>query len=217
MVSRPKLLRAALIAIAAFVLLAIPWPGWTSAYARGMRGGAELGFSAVGWGEVDFEPRPASGPWVADTSIVLRDEGGNVVFGSAVPSRFVGYTPTIVFLALLIATPLGLWRWLRALFLGGILVNLYVLVRLALVALMGWTIAVGRSPNPPPHPAFLESGWWRKLLRFLVDTLHGEPTVFIVVPILIWFLVCFRSRDFSRTAEAQDRSGEGESPATGSA
>jgi hypothetical protein len=173
---------------ALYGLLIVPWPGWRSAYGRFFRGlngavfASESGLTIVRFRPAEKPPRPE-----IDTEILLANHaeinatGCGPVRILGLDSRGVGWVPTAMLAAFVVATPLP-WshRW-RALLAGVLLVHGYLL---ALVAFYLWNQSGGMTPV-----SFLP--FWAPLGEFLEETFVGQMGPSFVVPTLIWLLVAF--------------------------
>ena len=185
----------------ATALLLAPWPGLREAYAKFFRAGGETFLDALGSRSyVRFQPdlrEPAN--W--DTLILLanrdlRDAAGQTrAAGFRVNSRSVGYVPTALVLALILATRLPWRRRAWALGWGLVLVHIYIAFLLTLV------LFYMQCENPwlglgTPTPL------WRQVISGLNDlfltTFQGRR---YAVALLIWMLVCFRREDLAKLLE----------------
>lgn len=126
-----------------------------------------------------------------------------------ISSRQVGYLPTAVLLALIVATPIALTRRLRSLGLGIVLIHLFIALRIAVMLFWGshkdWT---------PPTPG--ASVFWSKAIEAAVMFFGvGQPMGYIA-PVVLWVLVSFRREDVASLlgAPAGDDSPDDGPPAT---
>jgi len=170
---------------AIYGLLIAPWPGWRAAYGRGFRemvGAAfacETGPTIVRFGPAEHPPRPE-----IDLEIVFARRAEIDASGHApvrilgLDTRGVGWIPTALLLALVVATPLPWVRRLLLLFAGGVGVHVYLL---AVVAFYLWNQSAGLAPI-----SFLP--FWSPLGDFLEETFVGQMGPSFVVPVLIWLL-----------------------------
>ncbi|MBU0717724.1 MAG: hypothetical protein KJ749_05695, partial [Planctomycetes bacterium] len=100
-------------------------------------------------------------------------------------SRLIGYTPTAVIIALLVATPMG-WRRRGWGLLGGLVaIHLFILFRLTL------TLAVKGFGAPKPYALFDLSGFWMGVLEPLEEIFVHKPNVAMVVAVFLWLFVAF--------------------------
>lgn len=189
MISVRTLVRCSLVSLLIFGFLMVPWPGVRELYATVFHFQANLVYGGSdGDHFIEFQSNVASGA-AEDTAIHVgrrRDPGyTNVTFRS----RFVGYLPMALFLALVLSTPIPIGRRLHALWKGGLAIDAYVLLRTGLLVLKGWT--EHRSHCSASHAAFWSSGWWDQLLDKTVAILVLEPSMYILVPGLVWLAVTF--------------------------
>lgn len=120
-----------------------------------------------------------------DTLMLLINRRVPVPFGQMkTSSRLVGYEPTAVVLALLLATSFPTWtrRWI-ALAIGLAIVHGFIVLRLSLNLLVGG-FAAGR-----PYAVFHPSEFWFGVLNRADDILMQDPTASWTFPVFIWFLV----------------------------
>lgn len=171
-----------------YILLMIPWPGSATAY-RGMfiRAGSIV-YGALGssYG-VSLEALDTGGP--ADTTLIVRHRATGQKMWLRINSREVGYLATIVVTSLILATPAGWRRRIRALLLGLLLVNVFITIR-PLVLILYWS---NRNSPMPADPTF-----WDKTVSAAVQFVGvGQPLSYIV-PIVIWMLVVLRRDTLTR-------------------
>jgi hypothetical protein len=178
-----------------FGLLIFPWPGWNDLYGAYFRALGEAAFSRPsGPRIVLFEPHALQHGFSSlDTQMTLGnrdriDQNGN---GPAkklsLDTRSIGWTPTALTIALILATPVP-WRqraW--ALLWGLLLIHAFILFS---VQVWIWDKASEVSLATPPP--FLQS-----VLDELEYTLLVQLGVSFSVPLLIWILVTFRRKDYA--------------------
>ncbi len=179
--------------VAVFTVLIWPWSGVQRVYASAYSAVGTILFANVGQG-VSVEVRPLEAlEGRMDTELVLHSKaipGG----GRAPHNARSGYVAMVELVSLVLATPVVWSRRWKALVWGLILVNLFVVLRLAvvvlegLVAFPGWTlIEMGRTGT--------------MALQAAVDVIAVSPTLSFVVPALIWMLVTFRRSDLVSIVE----------------
>ena len=194
-----------LVAVIAAVLLT-RWPGVQEGYATCFRWGNNVFFARFWFwseGTVGFldpndpsaaarlspEARamvpPAVG--VRDTVMVLENRRvpGAVGF-LRTSSRYLGYVPAAVLIALVSATPVRWTRRLRALLWGLLLVHAFILARVTLPLLKLF------GDEEKQYALFSLSPFWMKMLAHLDAVFHQDPTVSFVLPTFIWFMLLFR-------------------------
>lgn len=179
------------------VLYALLTAGWGvigpayGSYFRTM-GGWVFG-SFPGGGVVRFQSDPRAAQ-EKDSILVLSRRGANK--GSAVhmSSRYVGYAPTTLVIALILGTPIPGVRRLYALFWGLLLVNAFVLVRV----LIGILIIFGTRESVRLYTL---TPFTETLLAYGNEVLCLSVTAMYVVPILIWIPVSFRRDALTRMVQ----------------
>jgi len=159
-------------------LLAAGWLIWGEGYAALFRAGGQMLFGSFGsHGVVRF--RPLQGERV-DTEILLsnrRHPGGFMPLRNS--SRFVGYVPTAFLLALLAATPMPWSRRFRTLLWGLFLVNAFVVARLALTLVWGFS-------QDNPVALFAWGPFGQRAVELLFSVFAAMTSASYVVPLLIW-------------------------------
>jgi hypothetical protein len=183
--------KALVLFITTFVLLAIPWQPVRTAYAKAYQATGNAVFATFGEsGRVEFKPVEKEGK-KGDTAIKLHNRRTGAFGYIYTNSRFMGYVPTALLISLIVATPVP-WRQRgRALILGFVAVNAFVLFRLALALLQNFTSAseIGMYRPGPFWSTVLGAAY-----ALFVVTAAGA----FVVPVLIWALVTFRRADWRR-------------------
>lgn len=175
-----------------YALLIAPWPGFNAAYGKYFRALGQTVFSREGVERLlRFEAVPAELNHVLDTRIALanRDqldrEGRGPVRYLELDTRGMGWVPTALLLALVLATPVG-WRprgW--ALLWGLIAVHLFILFS---VAVYIWNSSTELS-------LLTLTPFWKQVAGGLEETLVTQMGASFVVPVLIWILVTIRWQD----------------------
>ncbi|HTQ31261.1 MAG TPA: hypothetical protein VMI53_08625 [Opitutaceae bacterium] len=172
-------------------LLIFPWPGWNGFYGRGFRALGRTVFAEnSGRRILRFEPAPDT-LRPLDTAIALANReqldalGSGPVRTLGLDTRGVGWVPTALLLALILATPVSWRRRGRALIWG--LICLYVFILFS-VGIYIWNESaqlslVGFSP------------FWKAIADGLEETLITQMGASFVAPVLIWILVTFRRED----------------------
>ena len=193
-----------LLAVVYGVLMA-PWPGVTSAYAYLFRAGGN-GLFARFWfspdGSVRFldlralepgdlapgtPPIEASGAFDTVMELSSRRAPGSLGY-LRTSSRYIGFGPTAVLIALIVATPTTWRRRAWALLWGMLLVHLFIALRLSL------TLAAAGFAADKGYALFHPSEFWRGVLTRAESIFSDNPTVSFVVPTVIWFLVALTGR-----------------------
>lgn len=173
--------------VIAYAMLIAPWPRVHETYRDLFAAAGTAVFRVIGPpGGVRLQPHESDAP--TDTTILVthQDIGAEVSMGIA--SRQVGYLPTAVLIALVVATPL---RWTRRLgnLAGGLLaVHAFVAVRL-------WTMILYGAYRDVSSAALTDPTLWDKTVASAVLFMGvGQPLSYIV-PILIWGLLSFVGTD----------------------
>ena len=170
------------------VLLA-PWPVVRDAYASAFRAAGELGIGSwVRSRDVRFLPSTSHDDY-HDTAIVLVNrETGEFAEVPAISSRQWGYVPTVLIMGLVLATPIPRRRRAWALIWGVLLVNAFIILRLAVVVVYAFGL---------DHPArlYVVGSFSTLMLRNLVEVLSDSIVTCVGVPFPIWILVTFRRED----------------------
>lgn len=176
-----------------FGLLIVPWPGWNEFYGQYFRGLGQMAFSREeGKRVVLFAPneRQPGSPGL-DTRLTLgnRDlldaEGKGLLKRTGLDTRSIGWVPTALTVALIVATPIT-WRRRSLALLGGL-----ILVHgLILFSLQAWI-----WDNSPDLSLMTLSPFWKEVAEELDYTLINQLGASFSVPVLIWILVTFRRQD----------------------
>ncbi len=186
-----------------FGLLILPWPGWNGIYGRYFRAIGRIVFAEnSGRRILRFEPAPDARPPL-DTSIAIanRDQldatGRGPVRILSLDTRGVGWVPTALLLALVLASPVSWPRRLSALPGGLLLVHGFIFFS---VAAYIWNESTGLA-------LLSLSPFWKTVAGDLEEILITQIGASFVVPALIWIVVTFRREDFSRMADARPAEG----------
>ena len=166
-------------------LLVLPWPGVRESYASFFRAGGNVLFKSFGSrGTVRFIPAdPQHGKWDTEGHLIRRDRP--TYWRVGFNSRRMGYLPTAVLTALVLATPIPWRRRGWALLWGILLVNGFVVVRLAVAIMRGF-----RNVD-----LFVFSSFWNRAVDTIYDVVSISTVTSCVVPAVIWMLVCLRRED----------------------
>ncbi len=170
-----------------FTVLLLLWTVVGDAYGVMYRQGMTSIYSGFfPGGEVKLERLEDDGSGY-DSDVVLTNVRKGFSFGRRVNSRQQGYIPTIYVVSLILATPIPWSRRLKLTMWGLLIVSLYVPLRL-LPALI-------TSFAHPDFGIFTLGPTSQAILRVLTNTVHINFAGHFVLPIPIWFLLCFRRAD----------------------
>lgn len=186
------LLRFAVI----YGLLIAPWPGWNSVYSEGFRyvGNALFG-SHEGNCLLYFEAhQQTQGFDSLDTRIVVANRSLADATGKGpaqllgIDPRSIGWTPTALTIAMIIATPLPWRRRTWALTGGLMLIHLFIVFSV-------WVYIWDGSAE---ISLVTLSPFWKQVADELQYTLVTQLGVSFSVPLFIWILVTFSRKDFEK-------------------
>ena len=173
-------------------LLIVPWPGFNAAYGSYFRGLGQAVFAREGERRIlYFEAVPKKLHRVLDTRIALanRDQFDRSGRGPGryleLDTRGVGWVPTALVLALILATPVPWRRRGRALLWGLLVVHGYLLLCVAVYIWSNSTDLLLLTLNP----------FWKEVVRGLEETLLTQMGASFVEPVLIWIFVTLRRQD----------------------
>ena len=191
----PKgIIRFSCLFLLAFGLLMAPWPQLGRAYTKFYSAGAAFLFGSIGsTGTVTFEPLSDS---EHDMNITLYNRARQAPDGDIARirtrhnSRHAGYMYVAFLAALILATPIPSRRKGWALFLGIILIHGLVALKLAL--------RIFHAFHNRPLSMFVMSTFSKRVLSITHQAFAVNATFGFVVCVFIWFLVCFRRRDWAR-------------------
>jgi hypothetical protein len=166
----------------------VPWPGVREGYSAFYREGANLLFGLSGKElMISFRTlRDPSDP-AKDLELVTRRRGTAAERTTPIDSRLSGYLPTVVVIALTLATPIRWSRRVNAMLWGLVWVNLFIALREIPTLLYTLT-------SPPPFHEGLNP-MWSKLAYRVYEVIGQVPTTSFIVPALIWLVVTFRGGD----------------------
>jgi hypothetical protein len=190
-----------------YAVLMAPWPGLSEAYGSFFRVVVQIAVvsadpeRSVVVAPAGRSPRADTGPML-DTHILARipsalHDSKAGVLESARSSRYTGYLPTVLAMALILATPLPWKRRAAALCGGTLLVTLFV----ACMPGIQFYAMFDRQDN---HLVFEYIPWlyphWKMLVHGLAKVSRWA-TPYYLVPILIWVFVAFRREEWMRVVE----------------
>lgn len=176
-----------------FGLLMAPWPGVGGAYTKFYSTGAAFLFGSFGsTGAVTFEPLSDS---EYDMNVTLYNRARPASDGDIArirtrhSSRHAGYMYVAFLAGLILATPIPTGRKVWALFFGIILIHGLIALQLAL--------RISHAFHNRPLSMFVMSTFSKRVLSIAHQAFAVNVTFGFVVCVFIWFLVCFRRRDWA--------------------
>ncbi len=187
--------------ILVYAVLLYPWPGWKNVYSSYFRELGQIAFGREGaMSVVRFEPYfEQHGFSTLDARMILANSsqtdsnGHGPVKMLDLDTRSIGWTPTVLTMALILATPIPWRRRAWALVWGFFWVNVFILF-----SLQSWIW------DASPGLALFEcSPFWQATLDNLEYTLLTQIGTSFSVPVLIWMLVCFRREDLELIISAE--------------
>ena len=192
---RSPIVRFAGVFALVYGMLIVPWPGWSSAYGAYFRAVGRAFFTREdGKRIVRFEEARTAGLGPLDTQIVLgnrelADANGNgpaTILG--LDTRGVGWIPTALLVALVVATPVS-WRRRGRAFVVGLLAIHGMIVFALGVYIWNESHAASALAFGPLSP------FWRAIAGTLEETLVVQMGASVVFPVTIWAVCMFRRRD----------------------
>ena len=187
---QPSIIGAAGRFIVVFGLLVLPWPGWNEMYGGYFRALGQAAFSRQDDRRiVRFQPHHEQHGFSSlDTQMtmsnraLLDNRGGGLAEIIGLDTRSIGWMPTALTMALILATPVP-WRqrgW--ALLWGLLLIHAFIL----------FSLQVWIWDESPALSLIDLSPFWQTIMDDLQYTLLIQMGASFSVPILIWILVTIR-------------------------
>jgi len=179
-----------------FGLLILPWQGWNDLYAHYFRDVGQLAFSREGEKRLvcfDSHPSP-DGPATMTTRMSLGNtdlmgqDGKGLGEVIDLDTRSIGWVPTALTIALILASPVRWPRRMWALGWGLLLVHAFILF-----SLQTWIWS-----EEPALSLTTLSPWAARVVDELQYTLITQLGASFSVPVLIWLLVTFRREDLAQ-------------------
>jgi hypothetical protein len=180
--------------VVVFGFLILPWPGWNEFYGQGFRalGNAVFAREDERW-ILHFEAhRQTRGFSATDTRITVGNRhlvdssSKGVITFLELNTRSVGWLPTALTIALIVATPVTWRRRWWALLWGVLLIQAFILFS---VAVYIWNESTTVS-------LVTVSPLWKQIADALEYTLVFQMGASFSIPVLVWIAVLFRRRDF---------------------
>ena len=176
-----------------FGVLIVPWPGWNAFYGDYFRAIGRAVFpEGSGRWIIRFEAARGLRPPL-ETAITVanreqvRADGRGPAKTLGLDTRSVGWVPTALTLALILASPVPWKRRGRALLWGLTLVHIFIFLS---VGCYIWNESA--SLGLANIPAF-----WKPVADGLEETLVTQLGASFVMPALIWLVVTFRTKGSS--------------------
>ncbi len=176
----------------AYALLITPWPGFNDAYGRYFRSLGQIVFAKENDRRIaNFERVPQELHHSLDSRIALANRGQIDRNGDGpvryleLDTRGVGWIPTALLVALIVATPVPWWRRGWALVPGLLAIHGFILFS---VAVYIWNSSTELS-------LVTLSPLVKRIAGGLEETLITQMGASFVAPGLIWILVTLRWRD----------------------
>jgi hypothetical protein len=184
-------------------LLILPWPGWNGVYSHYFQALGRVAFSRDHDRCIilfqDYHTQQGYSP--LDTKMVMGnrdtiDSNGRGLSSTIdLDTRSIGWIPTALTAALILATPVPWRRRCWALLWGLLLVQGFILFCLQTWI---WKASPGISLS-------ILSPFWQGIADDLEYTLINQLGASFSVPVLIWIVVTFRLEDARRLTLAPDR------------
>lgn len=182
--------RFLLLAIYAGVLMGV-WPWVGDRYAAGFQaGGTNLCKTISRKWVVVLQPREPPTKML-DTTLALANRKTRAVGHRPISSRYLGYAPTAMLLALILASPVPWKRRAWAILLGLILMHVWIAGSLLLLVIHAYSR--GGDLALFDFGPTLNRG-----LAYLVEVVVTAPVTKYAVPAVFWVLVTFRRSDWQR-------------------
>jgi hypothetical protein len=182
------LLRFAVI----FGILILPWPGWNRAYAQYFQSLGQMVFNSTSETPRRVLFGPASGKIPGmDTRLRLENlaladsTGKGPVKQTEIDTRSIGWVPTALTLALILATPIPWKRRLAACAGGLVLIHLFLF----------FTLQAWIWNNSVELSLLTLSAFWQRVVGELDYELMDQLGVSFTIPLVIWIIVTFRRQD----------------------
>lgn len=176
------------------VLLLAAWPMLGGVYSAVFRSAGEALFGSFGSeGVVEFRAANASvsGGIHENRMYLWNRRNPNAYFQVTNSTRYVGYVPTILVIALIVATPVPWARRGWALLWGMMIVHCFIAVRLGVVLVIAFC-------GDAPWRIWQPSPFWQSVLSSTGEGLANSPSISFIVPVFIWLVVTVRRDDVMR-------------------
>ncbi|MBI1824808.1 MAG: hypothetical protein HY287_13880 [Planctomycetes bacterium] len=194
---RRETLRAFVVRLViVYGILIAPWPGLKPGYAKFFRGSANALIGVVGLKEyVSLDTPPEEhADW--DIQMSMRNPVTNNRWHGEYSSRAFGYLPTAAMLTLVLAIPGRRRNRLRALIASLVLIQFFVIVRIAVA--IGYGMYAGGVIHLGERMA--------KFAEILLLATCDSPALTYIIAILVWLLVSFSKQDWEAAIAARSES-----------
>jgi len=205
--SRKGLSLRALLLVAALALFLSPWTRLDRLHAGWFRFFGDVAIETVAVGcRVDVQPEHGV-EGEKDTAIVLSvgDERGVDYWGALVSSRLIAYLPLVIFLSLVLVTPLDARRRWRSICWGVAILHGFLVLRLLLVVVRGYESHLAGCPLPDLHGGlWREGGWGLRVASGVLEAVEGLMYTY-TVPVLVWLALVARYAGWSKLVRGASR------------
>lgn len=193
MSSRRPILVFVLVFLPLYVLLTIPWPGFREGYHTAFIGAARIFFAcSPGGAMVRIGPLERGGvPEDTAMDIEHPQTGGAQL---KIKSSEVAFLPTVLALALVLATPVSWKRRAIGFVVAFALVNLFIMLRLAIMAMYTHSVLTASTAGMPP-------GSWAKPIAAAVELIGVGQGFSCIAAVLIWIIAIIRRDDVRAVLE----------------
>lgn len=161
-----------------YALFLIPWTGLDQAYGAGFRFAGNAFMSSMGDVSLSYDTGPEHQDM--DTLIELRE--GKTNGSKPTSSRLLGYLPTMLLVALVLATRSSWKLRIRRILIGGAIVSLIGMVRLAI------DIYATLAPNPAFRSVSVSDGL-KPTLSFVHEIAAFQPSTGFVAAAVVWVVL----------------------------
>lgn len=190
--------RFIVISCAVYLMLLFLWPVVGGVYSSAFLSVSHTLFHTIGDNvQVVFTRIDEQGG--RDVSMQVRNLRDGMMVERHIPSRYSGYLPAALLIALTVATPLSWRRRIIALLIGLVALHIYIFSVLLLTIVRVLT-------RDGPAQLYELSGFWDNLLKQVIHHTTTSPTFSMLVPVVLWAAVTFRRGDLATLAgDAADR------------
>ncbi len=188
MISGKRIALCFVVAAVVYAALLVAWLGVGGVYGAAFRTVGNVVFGSAGGNAVVVIERVAA-EGAMDSQLMLRKKSTGQVGHVAMSSRFLGYMPMAILVALVSATPMTMGRRLRALAWGSALVQVYVLLRV-------WLVMLAALSGGSAMATFSLGGFGDAVIVWLAELLGQSMSGCYLGPIVLWMLVAVRVEDW---------------------